>query len=91
MIIYMLIGALLAQRFKVLVLFPAITLTGLSSALVSYHSAVSSWQIVGTVIVDIICLQVGYLAGAGIYHLLVARLVSAFHRGASISPHRAAP
>jgi len=72
-------GALLAQRFKVLVLVPAILLTAFMVVLVGYHYAATDWQILGAVVADIICLQIGYLAGAGLYHLLIARLANAIH------------
>ena len=93
MLICLLVGALLAQRFKVFVLVPAIVLTGLVAGVHGYYDAASSWQIVGAVVADIVCLQIGYLAGAGIYHFIIARLANAMHRrlhDQSIASRRAA-
>ena len=81
MLIYLLIGALLAQRFKVLVLVPAIALGALVAVSLGRHYGASAWQIVGAAVVDIVCLQLGYLAGAGANHL-VTGILSRSHRRA---------
>jgi hypothetical protein len=72
MLVYLMIGALLAQRYKVLVLLPAIVFAALFAIMLGYHHGATHWQIVGTVIAGIVCLQFGYLAGAGINYLLTA-------------------
>jgi putative Ca2+/H+ antiporter (TMEM165/GDT1 family) len=93
MLFYLLIGALLAQRFKMLVLVPGIALTALVAAMMGYHYGASAWHIVGAVVLDIISLQVGYLVGAGIHYVLTAVLAkSTDHRAldGSVSHRHAA-
>ena len=93
MLICLLIGALLAQRFKVLILVPAMTLIAPVAVMLAYHYGDSSWQIVGATVADIVCLQFGYLLGAGINYLLTAALASSTHHRAldgSVSHRRPA-
>ena len=79
MLIFLLIGALLAQRCKVLALVPAIGFTAVFVLLLGDHDGAGSWQLVGAAVPDIICLQVGYLAGAGLNFLLVAAPAGSTH------------
>lgn len=70
MLIYLLIGALLAQRFTVLVLVPALAVTIVLAITLGYYHGYSAWQIFIGTVEDIGCLQLGYLVGAGMSHVL---------------------
>ncbi len=83
-IVSLLVGMVLAQRFKVLVLFPVILLTlflALGAGIVRPGAA---WPLGLTAVVVIVCLQVGYVFGIGIRHLMVLARVSR-RRTASLS------
>jgi hypothetical protein len=70
MIISLLFGAVLAQRCKVLVLVPAIVLVSVVTAIDAAGGGSTFWHILGATAVGIAALQVGYLAGLGLHHLL---------------------
>ena len=74
MLIYLLTGALLAQRFNVFVLVPVLALAAVVAAVIGYHQQGGVWEIVGSSIMAIVCVQVGYLAGAGVNYLFVSIL-----------------
>ncbi len=57
------IGALLGLRFKVTVLVPSIVMVTFSSAVIEAAPGANSWAIVGTMVVSVIALQLGYLIG----------------------------
>jgi len=57
-----LFGILLGQRFKVLVLLPAIALAVMAA--VGYDHASTLGQVLGTALVVTTSLQIGYLVGA---------------------------
>ena len=72
--ISLLVGAALGQRFKVMVLMPAIAIVlGLSIAIGVTH-AQSDWSIVLTAAIAATCLQIGYFVGVGIRHVLETAL-----------------
>jgi putative Ca2+/H+ antiporter (TMEM165/GDT1 family) len=72
--ISLLIGAVLAQRFKVIVLIPAIAIfSGL--AIIAAH-ADSAWSIVLLAAATTTCLQIGYFVGIGVRHALETRISS---------------
>jgi hypothetical protein len=84
MLLCLLLGALLAQRCKVLVLVPAIALIAVLAAALGARAGDTFLSILAWTAVDIAALQVGYLAGVGGYHLSSA-LQSDRHRGSSVS------
>ena len=93
MLIYLLVGALLAQRFRVFVLVPVLTLAALVAAVIGYHEGAGTWQLLGSSVLAIVCVQVGYLAGAVLHYLLApvfshSTLGRSF--GASMSSRRTA-
>jgi hypothetical protein len=62
------VGALLAQRFKIIVLVPA-TLAVLAIAIVAgIEQASSAWLIVGMIAAASVSIQVGYFVGMLIQH-----------------------
>jgi hypothetical protein len=79
MLIYLLIGSLLAQRFKVFVLLPALAVTIVLAVTLGHHHGYSAWQILIAAVEDIVCLQLGYLAGAGINHVLTTVFAGSLH------------
>ena len=88
-IISLLIGLVLAQRFKVLVLIPFMVLTlflTLGTALVNPGA---TWAGAVTAMVVIVALQLGYLFGIGVRHLMVLTRVGRRHvsLARSLPPH----
>ena len=72
-IISFLTGAALGQRFKVLVLMPAmLVVSGIWIAAGIAH-AQSAWAIAFMVAMAATCLQIGYIVGIGACHILSAR------------------
>ena len=73
-LVSLLIGLMLAQRFKVLSLIPVILLTLLFALTAALSGANATWTSALTAAVAIAGLQVGYLLGIGLRHLtLIAR------------------
>jgi hypothetical protein len=72
--ISLLVGMVLGQRFKVLVLLPTIAIAVLFAIGVGIAQADTAWWIFLTAAATATSLQIGYLAGCGIrYTLVVAR------------------
>ena len=70
------VGALLAQRFKIIVLVPA-TLTVLVTPIgAGVAQASSAWFIIGMIAAASVSIQVGYFVGMLIQHGLSALLAS---------------
>ncbi len=57
------IGAVLGLRFKVLILIPSIFLVTVGIAVVGTAVGWKPWSIVGTVVISVTALQIGYLIG----------------------------
>ncbi len=72
MLICLLVGAVLGQRFKVLVLVPVMALALPLSAAAAITQSAPFWQTVLTALTAATGLQIGYLAGTGIRYLLAA-------------------
>jgi hypothetical protein len=60
-------GALLGLRFKVTVLVPSIVVVTFGSAAVKAGHGANSWAILGTIIMNVVALQLGYLIGIAAY------------------------
>jgi hypothetical protein len=69
-LISLLVGMVLAQRFRVLILAPLFLLTLLIALAVGMVRSDAAWSLGLTAGVTIIGLQVGYMLGIGIRHLL---------------------
>jgi hypothetical protein len=67
-LIGLLVGVVLGQRFKVLVLVPGIGLALVFAIAVGVADADGGWTIVLMAMTAITSLQIGYLAGIGIRH-----------------------
>jgi hypothetical protein len=81
LIVSFLVGMVLGQRFKVLILLPAITLAVLAVIGGGLARAEPTWSIVLIAIGAAVALQVGYLVGTGIRSLIVgARASRAYPR-----------
>jgi hypothetical protein len=63
-----LLGALLSLRAKVFVLVPATVLVWLAAAQFAHIDALPLWQTLAAVFLSGACLQLGYLAGASLFH-----------------------
>src|SRR5271168_4411552 len=70
LLICLLVGAVLGQRFKVLVLVPAMALTFTAAAVLA--NAGTILQILGAALVATTGVQIGYLAGVGTRYLTAA-------------------
>jgi hypothetical protein len=70
-IISLLVGMFLGQRFKVLVLAPVILLTLILAIGAGIARVDAVWALGLTAAVTIVGLQIGYLLGIGIRHLIV--------------------
>jgi hypothetical protein len=75
-IVTVLFGMALGQRFKVLILAPALLLTCLLVAAIEIERADPPWTIGLTEAATILCLQIGYLAGICIRQMLLAARAS---------------
>jgi len=75
-IISLLVGMLLAQRSKVLVLAPVILLTLLLAIGAGIARADTAWAVWLTAAVTIVGLQIGYLLAIGIGHLIAVTRAS---------------
>lgn len=73
-IISFLIGAVLAQHFKVRVLIPAFTIVMVLAVGAGITSVQTGWFIVLLAATAAICLQIGYFFGIGVRHFLAAGL-----------------
>jgi NADH:ubiquinone oxidoreductase subunit 6 (subunit J) len=71
-----LVGAALAQRFKVKVLVPAIVIFSGFSIVIGGAHAQPAWSIVLMVATTATCLQIGYFVGIYMRHVLEAVLSS---------------
>jgi hypothetical protein len=72
--ISLLVGAALGQRFKVMVLMPAIAIVLVLAVGTGVAHAQTAWSIVLMAVAAATCLQIGYLIGIFIRHVLVAAL-----------------
>jgi hypothetical protein len=92
-LISLMIGIVLAQRFKVLVLAPAFMITVALAIGTGLAQAGATWSIWVTALVVIVGLQVGYLMGSGLRHMMAlvrtSRLRSASMTN-TLRPHRPA-
>jgi hypothetical protein len=67
-------GAALGQRFKVMVLMPAIAIVLVLAVGTGVTHAQTAWSVVLMAATAAACLQIGYLTGIFIRHVLVAAL-----------------
>jgi hypothetical protein len=81
-LVSLLIGMVLGQRFKVLVLAPGIGLALIVTITVGLARADALWAIAVMSIAVVSSLQIGYLLGTGIRHLIVAARASRLRTGA---------
>lgn len=72
-LISLLIGSVLGQHFKVLILYPIFLATLFLAASVAMARPDADWTAGLTVVVVIVGLQIGYLVGIGIWCLLEGR------------------
>lgn len=72
MLIYLLVGTLLGLRFKVLVLAPAVALAFALTTVVGIARGGASWHVLGSALIAVVGLQLGYLTGICIHYLTTA-------------------
>jgi hypothetical protein len=92
-LVSLLMGMVVAQRFGVLILVP-FTLLALIVAIGSgIARAESLWTVFATAAVAITSVQIGYLLGAGVHHVLLVARASRLHSGSlpsALPPRRTA-
>ena len=69
-----LVGAVLGQGFKVLVLVPAIAIALAFTVAIGFAHSETFWQIVSAAFLATSGLQIGYFAGVAASHLVAARV-----------------
>jgi hypothetical protein len=74
LMVSLLVGAALGQRFKVLVLMPATAIVLVLAVGTGVTQARTAWSIVLMAAAAATCLQIGYLVGIGVHHVLAAAL-----------------
>jgi hypothetical protein len=87
------IGIVLARRFKVLILAPAFMLTLVLALGTGLARTDAAWSIGSTALVVIVGLQVGYLLGSAMRHVMVlvrGGRPSSASITSSLTPHRPA-
>jgi hypothetical protein len=67
-------GVALGQRFKVMVLMPAIAIVLVLAVGSGVTHAQTAWSIIVTAFLAAVCLQIGYLTGIFVHHVYVAAL-----------------
>jgi len=72
-IVSFLMGVTLGQRFKVMVLMPAMLLVPGIWIVTGIAHAQSAWAIAFMVATAAACLQIGYIVGIGLRHILSTR------------------
>lgn len=72
-IVSFLTGAALGQRFKVMVLMPAMLVVPGIWIVTGIAHAQSAWAIAFMVATATTCLQIGYIVGIGVRHILSTR------------------
>jgi hypothetical protein len=87
-VISLLIGIVLGQRFKMLVLVPSVALTLVLTIGIGLGNAETLGAIFAMVFATIASLQVGYLAGLGIRQLAVAARANRLRGAAFPAPER---
>ena len=73
-IISVLIGAVLAQRFKIMVLVPATATVLVAAVAAGLAQAHTAWWVILAAALVATSMQVGYIVGLGIRHVLEAPL-----------------
>ena len=63
------IGAVLASRYRVLALLPAFVLSSLVGAVAAFATNISLWALAVTLFIVIMGLQCGYVLGVGFWHI----------------------
>lgn len=76
-LICLLAGAVLGQKFKVLVLIPAMMLAFVAA--VGFNQANTFREMIGAVLAAMTSVQIGYFAGVGIHYVMAAGRASRMH------------
>jgi hypothetical protein len=76
LLVCLLFGAVLGQRFRVFILLPAMLPAVAFATLVAASHSITAWQILAAAFQAAASLQIGYLAGVAIRYFLVAERAS---------------
>jgi hypothetical protein len=78
-----LVGTVLGQRFKIVVLIPVFAIVLVFAVGTGIALAQTAWWVVLMATAAVTCLQIGYLFGIGVHHVLAAALS---RKSSSLSP-----
>ena len=70
------VGAVLGQRFKVLILLPAMLPTVAFATIVVAVQGATAWHILAAALLAATSLQIGYIAGIGVRHFTIVERAS---------------
>jgi hypothetical protein len=76
LLVCLLFGAVLGQRFRVFIILPAMLPTVAFATVVAASHGTTVWRTLATTFIAVASLQIGYLAGVGIRHFLAAERAS---------------
>ena len=82
-ILALLLGATLGQRFRVVVLVPALALTAVGAA--AFVEVKTGWHLIGAIFLATTSLQVGYLIGLAVRTVLATTRLNRT-RGKAVGP-----
>ena len=80
-LVSLLIGMLVAQRFKVLILLPIILLSATFTIGIEIARAERPWIVGSAAVLSIVAVQFGYLLGLAVHHLMVLARASRINSG----------
>jgi hypothetical protein len=86
-IVYALMGTVLGLRFRVMVLMPIIALSAIVITAINLAWGTGLWIATIEIVIAVISVQIGYLAGAAIRHFLLgSRSTTVRHTSAAATP-----
>lgn len=88
LMVWLLIGAVMGLRFRVLILVPAMGLALPVTVVSGIIQGASLGHVFLAATLAIVGLQVGYLAGIGVRHLLVLARVGRIRTSSAVGPAR---
>lgn len=75
----LLAGMVIAQRFKVLILVPTISVALVFTIGTGIARAEPVWTVLAAAAMVVTCVQIGYLLGVAVYHAFVLARASRLH------------
>jgi hypothetical protein len=82
----LLLGMLLAQRFTVLILIPVMLVSIILLVSIGLGRGEQLWMVAAATTLTVIALQIGYLIGMAVHHLVVLARASRLHSSSLNNP-----